>query len=140
MTAIPQAPAPRLGRLPSVADAVLDNGLRVIAVSRRGVPMVEARLRLPGADTSAAVKARKLLMAQTMLGGTGTRDAEGIANRLDELGATLGVGSGIDSVVLSYRATARKAGDDTEFRAYASSVYIHLGGEWKLALHQQTLA
>ena len=46
---------------------------------------------------------------------------------------------GIDAVTITYRAHARKAGSDTEFRAYASSVYMQFGGDWKLALHQQTL-
>lgn len=46
---------------------------------------------------------------------------------------------GIDAVTITYRAHARKAGSDTEFRAYVSSMYMQFGGDWKLALHQQTL-
>ncbi|NIR36639.1 MAG: hypothetical protein GWN07_11795, partial [Actinobacteria bacterium] len=44
-----------------------------------------------------------------------------------------------DAVVVTYRAHARKAGADTEFRASVSTVYMQFGGEWKLALHQQTV-
>ena len=47
---------------------------------------------------------------------------------------------GVDSVVVSYTARARKAGSDDEFRVHASSVYMQFGDAWKLALHQQTLA
>ncbi|MDX1690417.1 MAG: nuclear transport factor 2 family protein [Acidimicrobiia bacterium] len=52
----------------------------------------------------------------------------------------LRVVEGVDSVILTYRATARKAGEETEMQLYASTVYVQLGGAWKLALHQQTLA
>ena len=34
-------------RLPTVADTTLDNGLRVLAVRRPGVPLAEVRLRIP---------------------------------------------------------------------------------------------
>jgi predicted Zn-dependent peptidase len=33
--------------LPDVTDTVLPNGLRVLAAHRRGIPMVELRLRVP---------------------------------------------------------------------------------------------
>lgn len=47
---------------------------------------------------------------------------------------------GADAVVLTYRATARRNEDEPEYRARASSAYVHRGGEWLLAFHQQTPA
>ncbi|MPZ21959.1 MAG: DUF4440 domain-containing protein [Dehalococcoidia bacterium] len=43
-----------------------------------------------------------------------------------------------DSAAITYRATGRREGDPSDYRALASSVYVRRGGEWKLALHQQT--
>ena len=40
-------------------------------------------------------------------------------------------------LTLSYRARAVREGD-AEYRALCSSVYIKVGGVWKLCLHQQT--
>jgi hypothetical protein len=46
-----------------------------------------------------------------------------------------------DSVaVLTYKSAAQRQGDNTTYRANASSVYVWKGGAWKLALHQQTPA
>ena len=43
-----------------------------------------------------------------------------------------------DAALLSYRAEARWKGADADILAYASSVYVRRGGQWKLAFHQQT--
>jgi ketosteroid isomerase-like protein len=42
-----------------------------------------------------------------------------------------------DSAVVAYRAQARRA-EGPEYNTYASSVYVNVGGDWKLAVHQQT--
>lgn len=44
------------------------------------------------------------------------------------------------AVLLSYRAIARRDADEGEYHARASSAYIHRGGEWLLAFHQQSPA
>jgi uncharacterized protein (TIGR02246 family) len=41
------------------------------------------------------------------------------------------------AAVVAYRARARRA-EGAEYNAYASSVYVKVDGEWKLAVHQQT--
>lgn len=46
------------------------------------------------------------------------------------------LGEGVASI--SYRVTARRAGDDSDYRAVVSSVYVRRGGDWMLALHHQT--
>ena len=43
-----------------------------------------------------------------------------------------------DVVVLTYRASARREEDTTEYRAVASSVYVLRADGWRLAVHQQS--
>jgi hypothetical protein len=46
-----------------------------------------------------------------------------------------------DQVVsISYRVTARRAGDDSDYVAVVTSVYVRRDGDWVLAVHQQTPA
>ena len=57
MTAGLVRPLPLLGparapKLPTVGERTLDNGLRVLAVRRPGVPLAELRLRVPFAAPS----------------------------------------------------------------------------------------
>lgn len=47
---------------------------------------------------------------------------------------------GPEAVLLSYRAIARRDADAAAYRSRASSAYIHRGGEWLLAFHQQSPA
>ena len=43
-----------------------------------------------------------------------------------------------DVAALTYRATARRAGDEADYTAVVSSVYARRDGDWLLVLHQQT--
>ena len=43
-----------------------------------------------------------------------------------------------DAALVTYKATARRAGEPKPYRARASSAYVHDGRGWKLAFHQQT--
>lgn len=43
-----------------------------------------------------------------------------------------------DTVVIAYRASARREGDDAPYRAVCGSVYTRVEGAWKLVLHQQS--
>lgn len=40
-------------------------------------------------------------------------------------------------VVIAYRATGRRENAEP-YRAICTSTYLHIGGDWKLAQHQQT--
>lgn len=40
--------------------------------------------------------------------------------------------------MVTYRAHARRAGDDRAYEAFVGSVYVKEDGEWKLAFNQQT--
>jgi len=93
-------PLPPLGAtrevpLPEVLSETLPTGLRVLAVHRPGVPMVEARLRIPfaapGSTADPAFAAQAELLSSTLLTGTATRDRVGIDDELAAVGADLGV-------------------------------------------------
>ncbi|MCW0212699.1 MAG: insulinase family protein [Pseudonocardia sp.] len=99
-TAAGPRPLPPLGEtrevpLPDVTATTMPNGLRVLAVHRPGVPMVEIRLRIPfaapGEVADTAFTARAELLSSTLLTGTATRDRVGIDDELASVGADLGV-------------------------------------------------
>jgi len=97
-TTPPTPAAPRPVQIPKPVEKTLANGLRVIVVEKKGVPLVNARLliknggeadpaNLPGlADTTASLLSK----------GTTTRSAEQIARGVEALGATLDTGAGWD--------------------------------------------
>jgi zinc protease len=98
---IPAVASPRPVKLPSVADEVLANGLRVIAARRSGVPRVEARLLIPTARGTAAPSARMSMLARTLLAGTSSRSATDIAELLQSIGGNLDAHSDDEDVVVT---------------------------------------
>jgi zinc protease len=97
---IPALARQRTPKLPTVSDTVLDNGLRVLAVRRPGVPLVELRLRVPFAGpagrSGASHVARATLLSDTLLSGTDLRDASQIAVDLQALGGQLSASTDAD--------------------------------------------
>jgi zinc protease len=97
-TTPPPPAAPRPILIPKPVEKTLANGLRVIVVEKKGVPLVNARLlirnggeadpaNLPGlADTTASLLSK----------GTTTHSAEQIARGVEALGATLDTGASWD--------------------------------------------
>jgi zinc protease len=97
-TTPPPPAAPRQLQIPKPVEKTLANGLRVIVIEKKGVPLVAARLliknggeadpaNLPGlADTTASLLTK----------GTTTKSAEEIARGVEALGATLDTGAGWD--------------------------------------------
>jgi len=98
---IPALGKPRAGRLPSVADSTLDNGLRVLAVRRPGVPLVELRLRIPFAGKGEQHVARAQLLGDTLLSGTDRRTASQIAVDLQSYGGQLNASVDADRLGIS---------------------------------------
>ena len=98
-TTPPPPAAPRQLHIPKPVEKTLANGLRVIVIEKKGVPLVAARLlirnggeadpaNLPGlADTTASLLTK----------GTTTRSAEQIARGVEALGATLNTGAAWDN-------------------------------------------
>ena len=99
-TALGPRPLPPLGStreapLPDVVEGTVATGLRVLAVRRPSVPMVELRLRVPFAapdsDRAAEHAAVAELLASTLLTGTATRDRVGIDDEFAAVGADVTV-------------------------------------------------
>ncbi len=81
-----------LGASPAV-DTVLDNGLRVIAVQRSAMPMVELRLAIPFGGTQHTHAARAEVLAATLLSGTARRGQFDIDTTLAAAGGDLAAGA-----------------------------------------------
>ena len=97
---VPPLAPPRPAKLPTVADRTLDNGLRVLAVHRPGVPLAELRLRIPFAGPSgksgASHTASASLLGETMLSGTDRRSAAQLAADVQALGGQLSASTDAD--------------------------------------------
>ncbi|WP_428151408.1 M16 family metallopeptidase [Brevundimonas sp.] len=95
---LPATTQPVAPTTPPVADFRLDNGLRVLVVEKDGLPLVSARLNFnAGSGDEAAGKAGVASMTAALLTqGTTTRSAPEIATEIEQLGATIGAGSGPD--------------------------------------------
>ncbi|MGH7027650.1 M16 family metallopeptidase [Brevundimonas sp.] len=83
---------------PTVADFRLDNGLRVLVAPKAGLPLVSARLSFDAgtADEVAGKTGVAALTAALLSQGTTTRTAPQIATEIEQLGASVGAGSGPD--------------------------------------------
>ncbi|MGH3695495.1 MAG: M16 family metallopeptidase [Pseudonocardiaceae bacterium] len=103
---LPPLGTPRTASAPSVVDIVLDNGLRVIAVCRPAVPMVELRMRIPFGGTQRTHSARAELLAATLLQGTPRRDRFAIDKVLAAIGGDLSAGADPEHLALSGSALA----------------------------------
>ncbi|PVZ08499.1 M16 family metallopeptidase [Actinomycetospora cinnamomea] len=113
-------PLPPLGPQRSVpapeeVDTVLDSGLRVIAVRRAEVPMVELRLRVPFADTSGREESDHAAVAEvlatTILSGTASRGRVAVDDELAGVGGELGFS--VDPERLTVSGHALADGTDT---------------------------
>ena len=100
--ALPPSKLLRSIPLPKLAERVLDNGLRVVAIRKPGVPMVEVRLRTFASvgRQSSIDRARRRLWGRTLLAGTTERDLATIAQDLQRLGAGLGGGADAEEAAL----------------------------------------
>ncbi|MFI6101367.1 M16 family metallopeptidase [Lentzea sp. NPDC051213] len=117
-TEIGPRPLPELGTQKaavdlSTVDSTLPNGLRVIAVRRATVPMVEIRLRVPFADPAASSagsphSAQAELLANTVLTGTAARTRVEIDTELALVGGELD--SVVDPERLSFTGNALASG------------------------------
>ena len=104
MTAAPRVPeltAPRAPKKLRSAEAELDNGARVVAVRKPGVPVVEMRLRIPFLSAKPAHPARAALLAETVATGAAGLDRVGIASAVQALGGDLSIGVDADRLLIS---------------------------------------
>jgi len=96
--AMPEPGAAVAPATPTVADFRLDNGLRVLVAPKAGLPLVSARLSFDAgtADEVAGKTGVAALTAALLSQGTTTRTAPQIATEIEQLGASIGAGSGPD--------------------------------------------
>src|SRR4030095_16105038 len=104
----PRAPPlgePRPQPVPMAAESTLPNGLRVVVVPRPGVPLIELRLRVPFAATTAADAglhtARGSVLSGAILLGSAAHDQNAIAELLQGHGAELSVSTDPDRLLLA---------------------------------------
>lgn len=92
----------------TASERTLPSGLRVVAVRRPSVPMVEVRLRVPFFSAKDTHLARTTLLAGTILTGTAERDRIGLAVALGQLGGDISVSVDADRLQLSGSALASR--------------------------------
>ncbi len=107
---LPPLGPPGIPHTPSVLDTVLDSGLRVIAVRRPAVPMVELRLKIPFGGTDRTHPACAELLAMTLLRGTPRRNRFAIDKALAAVGGDLS--AAVDPEHLSVSGSALSSGLD----------------------------
>jgi predicted Zn-dependent peptidase len=106
---VPAVKPPAALRVPPVQERTLRNGLRVMAVRRASVPVVELRLRIPvgppakkgGGAAARARVAESTLLSETMLTGTADHDRHQLAEALQSLGAGLSASVDNDRLALT---------------------------------------
>lgn len=98
-TTPPPPAAPRQVNIPTPSEKTLANGLRIIVVQKKGLPLVAARLLVKtGGEADPADHAGLADMTATLLvKGTTTKSSEEIARGVEALGATMESGGGWDA-------------------------------------------
>jgi zinc protease len=89
--------------VPPSSERTLSNGLTVIAIERRSVPLVELRLRVPfgRARLDAPFVAKGALLSQTLFSGTADMSTGDIAAALQSVGGALSAGVDSDRLLIS---------------------------------------
>jgi zinc protease len=103
LLAVVDASAPAAFELPPVTRVTLENGLRLIVVEVREVPLVELYVMVgagaaqdpPGKEGLAS------LTADALTRGAGALSAEDFARAVDSLGGSLGASAGIDATIVN---------------------------------------
>ncbi|WP_066682507.1 M16 family metallopeptidase [Sphingomonas sp. CCH9-E2] len=97
--AVPVPGAPVSPTIPTAAESKLANGMRLIVVEKRDLPIVTATVVAPAGGTrDPAGKAGTASLAAALLTkGTTTRSAEQIAQQIESLGGSIGAGADWDA-------------------------------------------
>src|SRR5436309_14145523 len=84
--------------IPEPVETVMANGLRLLIVEDRRLPLVSFRLAFRSGDANDPANLPGLsdMMSHLLTEGTETRTSREIAESVERLGATLNVGSGSD--------------------------------------------
>lgn len=101
--AVPAPGAAVSPAVPKATETKLANGLRVIVVEKRDLPIVTATLVAPagGARDPVGKAGTASLAADLLTKGTATRSAEQIAQQVESLGGSIGAGADWDAAFAS---------------------------------------
>jgi zinc protease len=104
----PQPAAP----IPAIERFALSNGLKVVVVKDSRLPMIEARLQIPGGRLSERPGEEGLsaAVAELMTSGAGTLDAKAVAARFSALGYKLDVSRGLETFSVDAAGLSRNTG------------------------------
>lgn len=100
MSVVPELTRPRKPRKLAIEEHTTETGLRIIAVRKPGIPLVEVRVRIPFLGAGTTHPARAALLAETLLTGTGSYDRSGLAAAIQGLGGDLGASVDADRLLL----------------------------------------
>lgn len=92
--------------LGDVSDARTPNGVRVVAVRRSQVPLVQLRLLIPLGDVRTRDSSALRLLPKILLAGTGGRSGSEIAAAIQRIGASVDASADADHLSLSASAPA----------------------------------
>ena len=97
--AVPAPGAPVSPAIPRATETRLDNGLRVIVVEKRDLPIVTATVvaSAGGGQDGKGKAGTAALAADLLTKGTSTRSAEQIAQQVESLGGSIGAGADWDA-------------------------------------------
>jgi zinc protease len=123
-TTPPPPAAPREVRVPKPAEKTLANGLRVIVIEKKGVPLVAARMLIKngGEADPASLPGLADMTASLLTKGTKTRTAEEIARGVEALGATLNTAAGWDESSADISVLSSKL---PQAMAFMADVLVH---------------
>lgn len=111
MSKPPEVGPMRAVKLPSRAEWRLPNGLSVVLVTDKRVPLVTARLALAGGEAAIAAEDAGLAdaLAELLTDGTKSKTSKMIAEAAELFGGSLSAGAAPDSIVIHASALADKA-------------------------------
>jgi zinc protease len=103
----PEPSSPRAVKIPKIVESKLPNGLKIIVVERKNVPLVSVNLML---SNGAYYEDDKLagvtdMTASLLTKGTKTRNAEAIAEQMEFLGSNIGGGANWLSTTIGFDVT-----------------------------------
>ncbi|HEX3780890.1 MAG TPA: pitrilysin family protein [Pseudonocardiaceae bacterium] len=98
---LPELSEQRVADYPAIADTVIGNGLRVVAVRRTSVPLVELRLRIPFGGNEPTRPATAELLTSALLTGTERRDRVQLDTDLALVGGELHASVDPERLVIS---------------------------------------
>ncbi|MDD5302144.1 MAG: pitrilysin family protein [Elusimicrobia bacterium] len=111
MSKPPEVAPMRAVKLPPRSEWKLENGMSVVLVTDKRVPLVTARLALAGGEAAIAAEDAGLAdaLAELLTDGTAKKTSKEIAEAAELFGGSLSAGAEPDSIVLRASALADKA-------------------------------